>query len=142
MNGTLHLFDPVESHGLRLPIDIFLRSLAIDKQDKSIGVILSGMGSDGSIGIKAIKEKNGLVLVQDPANAKFTGMPKSAIEAVVADVIAPAEELPAKLIYYNIFQKFITILKSILKIKAVWTKSLFCCESKLDMIFRFTKKIH
>ena len=98
LNGTLHLFDPVESHGLRLPIDIFLRSLAIDKQDKSIGVILSGMGSDGSIGIKAIKEKNGLVLVQDPANAKFTGMPKSAIEAVVADVIAPAEELPAKLI--------------------------------------------
>lgn len=98
LNGTLHLFEPIESHGLRLPIDVFFRSLAIDKLDKSIGVVLSGMGSDGSLGIKAIKEKNGLVLIQDPATAKFTGMPKSAIEAVLADVIAPAEELPAKLI--------------------------------------------
>jgi two-component system CheB/CheR fusion protein len=64
LNGALHLFDPVESRGLRLPVDIFFRSLANDKQEKSIGIILSGMGSDGSIGLKAIKEKNGLVLVQ------------------------------------------------------------------------------
>ena len=55
LNGALHLFDPVESRGLRLPIDIFLRSLANDMQEKSIGIILSGMGSDGSLGLKAIK---------------------------------------------------------------------------------------
>jgi two-component system CheB/CheR fusion protein len=100
LNGSLHLFDPVESRGLRLPIDIFFRSLADDSQEKSIGVILSGMGSDGSLGMKAIKEKNGIVLVQDPSSAKFDGMPRSAIDAVIADIIAPAEELPAKLIAY------------------------------------------
>jgi two-component system CheB/CheR fusion protein len=98
LNGSLHLFAPIETHGLRLPIDIFLRSLADDKQEKSIGIILSGMGSDGSLGIKAIKEKNGIVAVQDPETAKFDGMPRSAIETVITDIIAPAEELPAKLI--------------------------------------------
>ncbi len=100
LNGVLHLFEQVQTHGLRLPIDIFFRSLADDKQDKSIGIILSGMGSDGSLGIKAIKEKNGIVLVQEPASAKFDGMPLSATTAVIADIIAPSNELPAKLIAY------------------------------------------
>ena len=100
LNGVLHLFDPVQSRGLRLPIDIFFRSLADDKQEKSIGIILSGMGSDGSLGLKAIKEKNGVVLVQDPAPSKFDGMPHNAIEAVIADIVAPAVDLPAKLIAY------------------------------------------
>ncbi|MBT4730333.1 MAG: chemotaxis protein CheB, partial [Bacteroidetes bacterium] len=100
LNGALHLFSPVESHGLRLPIDIFFRSLANDMREKSIGIILSGMGSDGSLGVKAIKEKNGLILIQDPANAKYDGMPRSASEAVNADIIASPEELPGKLIAY------------------------------------------
>ncbi len=107
LHGALHLFDPVESRGLRLPVDIFFRSLADDRQEKSIGVILSGMGSDGSLGLKAIKEKNGIVLVQSPDSAKFDGMPRSAIEAVIADSIAPAEELPAKLID---FLKYIPVV--------------------------------
>ncbi|MEI6435545.1 MAG: chemotaxis protein CheB [Bacteroidota bacterium] len=109
LNGALHLFDPVESRGLRLPVDIFLRSLADDMQEKSIGIILSGMGSDGSLGLKAIKEKNGIVLVQDPVTAKFDGMPRSATEAVIADIVATAEELPAKLIAYL---KFIPTVKT------------------------------
>jgi len=109
LNGALYLFDPVKSHGLSLPIDIFFRSLADDMQEKSIGIILSGMGSDGSLGLKAIKEKNGVVLVQDPASAKFDGMPSSAIEAVIADIVAPAGELPAKLIAYL---KFIPAVKT------------------------------
>jgi two-component system CheB/CheR fusion protein len=109
LNGALHLFDPVESRGLRLPIDFFFRSLAADQQQKSIGIILSGMGSDGSLGLKAIKEKNGIVLVQDPASAKFDGMPRSATESVIADIIAPVEELPAKLIAYL---KFIPAVKT------------------------------
>ena len=100
LNGTLHLFDPVESRGLRLPVDFFFRSLADDQQNRSIGIILSGMGSDGSLGLKAIKEKNGIVLVQDPASAKFDGMPRSAIEAVIVDIVAPAMELPARLISF------------------------------------------
>ena len=100
LNGALHLFDPVELRGLRLPIDIFFRSLADDRHDKSIGIILSGMGSDGSLGLKSIKERNGIVLVQDPASAKFDSMPNSAIEAVIVDIVAPPQELPAKLIAY------------------------------------------
>jgi two-component system CheB/CheR fusion protein len=96
-NGALYLFDPIEARGLRLPIDYFFRSLADDMQDKSIGIILSGMGSDGSLGVKAIKEKNGVVLVQDPVDAKFDGMPKSAINSVIANIVASACELPAKL---------------------------------------------
>lgn len=109
LNGSLHLFDPVESRGLRLPIDIFFRSLANDRQEKSIGVILSGMGSDGSLGLKAIKEKNGIVLVQDPSTAKFDGMPHSATEAVIADIVAPARELPSKLIEFLRFIPAIVI---------------------------------
>lgn len=104
--GALYLFDPVESGGLRLPIDILFRSLADDRLEKSIGIILSGMGSDGSLGVKAIKEKNGVVLVQDPVSAKFDSMPKSALNAVIADIVAPAEQLPVKLIT---FLKFIPI---------------------------------
>jgi len=100
LNGVLHLFDPVEIRGLRLPVDYFFRSLADDQQQRSIGVILSGMGSDGSLGLKAIKERNGIVLVQDPDTAKFDGMPRSAIGSVVADIVAPADKLPAKLIAY------------------------------------------
>ena len=98
LNGALHLFDPVETRGLRLPIDIFFRSMADDMQDKSIGIILSGMGSDGSLGAKAIKEKSGIILVQEPESAKFDGMPRSAIAAVHSDIVATAEKLPAKLI--------------------------------------------
>jgi two-component system CheB/CheR fusion protein len=100
LNGALHLFDPVELRGLRLPVDIFFRSLASDRHEKSIGIILSGMGSDGSLGLKAIKEENGVVLVQDPKSAKFDGMPRSAIDAVIADIVAPPNELPSKLINF------------------------------------------
>ncbi len=106
LNGILLLFDPIETRGLRLPIDFFLRSLALDHQEKSIGIILSGMGSDGSLGIKAIKEKNGLVLVQQPETAKFDGMPNAAIQTVIADIVAPAEELPARLIDYLKYLKY------------------------------------
>ena len=98
LNGHLFLFEPIELRGLRLPIDYFFRSLAADQHENSIGIILSGMGSDGSLGLKAIKEKNGIVAVQDPANAKFDGMPNSAVNAVVVDILAPAKELPEKLI--------------------------------------------
>jgi len=100
-DGTLHLSNPVETRGLRLPIDFFFHSLAEEQLEKSIGVILSGMGSDGSLGVKAIKEKNGLVLVQDPKSAKFDSMPRNAIESINVDIVAPVEELPAKLIEYK-----------------------------------------
>jgi len=100
LHGVLHLLDPVASRGLRLPIDFFFRSLADDRQERSIGVILSGMGSDGTMGLRTIKEKAGVVFVQEPTSAKFDGMPRSAIDAGLADVVAPVEELPGKIIAY------------------------------------------
>ncbi|MDP1622658.1 MAG: chemotaxis protein CheB [Bacteroidales bacterium] len=109
LKGVLHLFLPIEARGLRLPIDFFMRSLAEDRHGLAIGVILSGMGSDGSIGICAIKEKNGIVMVQDPDTAKFESMPRNAIDSVLADIVAPANELPARL---HDLLKHIPVVKS------------------------------
>ncbi|MBN2427831.1 MAG: PAS domain-containing protein [Deltaproteobacteria bacterium] len=100
LHGVLHLFEPTAPRGLRLPIDFFFRSLAEDHQDHSIGVILSGMGSDGTMGLRAIKEKAGVTLAQEPASARFDSMPRSAIDAGLADLVAPAEELPGKILDY------------------------------------------
>ena len=100
LRGVLHLLDPVAPRGLRLPIDFFFRSLADDAEERSIAVILSGMGTDGTMGLRAIKGKAGVVFVQEPASAKFDSMPRSAIDAGLADVIAPVETLPGKIIAY------------------------------------------
>lgn len=100
LHGALHLFAPTAPRGLRLPIDFFLRSLAEDRREQSIGVILSGMGSDGTMGLRAIKEKAGVALVQEPSSARFDSMPRSAIDAGLADLVAPVEELPGKIIDY------------------------------------------
>ena len=100
LHGTLRLFDPLAPRGLRLPIDFFFRSLAEDRQQGGVAVILSGMGSDGTLGIRAIKENAGIVLVQEPASAKFDSMPRSAVNSGLADFVAPVEELPGKIIAY------------------------------------------
>ncbi len=100
LHGVLHLLEPASPRGLRLPIDFFLRSLAQDRQEHSIAVILSGMGSDGTLGLRAIKEKGGVVLVQDPATAKFDGMPRSAIDSGLADIVAPVDDLPERILGY------------------------------------------
>ena len=100
LHGFLYLLEPAAPRGLRLPIDFFLRSLAQDRQERSVGVILSGMGSDGTLGLRAIKERAGLVLVQEPTTAKFDGMPRSAIDAGLADIVALAGQLPGKILAY------------------------------------------
>lgn len=100
LHGVLHLLAPASPRGLRLPIDFFLRALAQDRQEHSIGVILSGMGSDGTLGLRAIKEKAGVTLAQAPATAKFDSMPRSAIDAGLADIVAPVGELPSKILAY------------------------------------------
>ena len=100
LHSKLQLMVPSAPRGLRLPIDFFFQHLAEDQKERSIGIILSGMGSDGTIGLRAIKEQLGMVMVQDPANAKYDSMPRSAIATGVADIVAPVEELPAKLIGY------------------------------------------
>ena len=97
LHGKLHLLDPASPRGLRLPIDFFFRSLAEDQREKAIAVILSGMGSDGVFGLRAVKEKGGLTLVQEPATAGADSMPRSAIEAGVADIVSPPESLAGRI---------------------------------------------
>lgn len=98
LNGSLFLLEPVAPRGLRLPIDFFFHALADDRRENAIGVILSGMGSDGTLGVRAIKERGGLVLSQEPASAKFDSMPNSVIAAGLADIVAPPEELPLRIV--------------------------------------------
>lgn len=100
LKGVLHLLEPLQPRGLRLAIDFFFRSLAEDQQQNSIGVILSGMGSDGALGLRAIRQVAGACFVQAPVSAQFDSMPRSAIDAGVADVVAPADELPDRILAY------------------------------------------
>ena len=96
-NGILHLSEKPKNQKLNLPIDLFLDSLADYKKDRAIAVILSGTGSDGTRGVKAIKEADGMVMVQDPEQAKFDGMPKSAINSGMVDYILPVEEMGSEI---------------------------------------------
>lgn len=98
--GKLLLTDKVPHSGLSFPIDIFFRSLSEDQQHKAIGIILSGTGSDGSRGIKALKEAGALVIAQDPESAKFDGMPNSAINTGIVDLILRPEDMGEKLHSY------------------------------------------
>jgi two-component system CheB/CheR fusion protein len=100
LQGVLHLLTPVAPRGLRLPIDFFFRSLAADMRERSVGVLLSGMGSDGTLGLRAIRESAGSTFVQKPESARYDSMPRSAIEAGLADVVALADELPARIDEY------------------------------------------
>ena len=100
LHGKLQVLEPAAPRGLRMPIDFFFRQLAADQKEKAIAILLSGMGSDGTLGLKAIKENLGMAMVQDPASAKYDGMPRSAINTGLVDYVASAEELPAKLIQY------------------------------------------
>jgi two-component system CheB/CheR fusion protein len=99
-HGRLLLNDQDYGHGINLPIDIFLRSLAEDLGKKSIAVILSGTGSDGMRGLQAIKEAGGLAMVQDEDSAKFDGMPRAAASTGLADFILPPSKMPKRLIAY------------------------------------------
>ena len=141
LNGALYIFEPIEIRGLRLPIDYFFRSMADDLLDRSIGIILSGMGSDGSLGIKAIKEKNGLVLIQDSASAKFDGMPKSAMKSVIADIIAPAFELPSKLLSLLSYKpENVLDLEKEVKLKSNLEKIIILLRSQTGQDFSLYKK--
>ncbi len=99
--GALRLSEPRERHGARLPFDFFLRSLAEELGERAICVILSGTGSDGSLGLKAVKEKGGLVIVQDPDDAEYDGMPRSAIMTGAVDLVLPVAKIPEILATYG-----------------------------------------
>lgn len=100
-DDTLKLEEPAQPRGLRLPINVLFSSLASAQNELAIAVVLSGMGSDGTLGLQAIKATGGLSVVQTPESAQFDAMPKSAIAAGCADIIAPADELPARILAYT-----------------------------------------
>ncbi len=99
--GALHLSQPQARHGARLPFDFLLHSLAAEFGDRAVCVILSGTGADGSLGLKAIKDNGGLVIVQDPDEAGFDGMPRSAIGTGVVDFVLPVAKIPEVLVRYS-----------------------------------------
>lgn len=99
-NGKLRLHDKNKSALPNTAIDTFFESLAEDKKECAVGIVLSGTGTDGSRGIESIKEQRGIVVVQDPITAKFDGMPNSAIATGFADLILPPEMIAEELIEY------------------------------------------
>lgn len=99
-HGRLFLEDQEPNKGLNLPIDIFFRSLAKDNEKNAIGIVLSGTGTDGTLGIKAIKESGGMVMVQTEESAKFDGMPKSSISTGIVDYLLEPSKMPEELLNY------------------------------------------
>jgi len=101
MNGTLQLLEPSAPRGQRLPIDFLFKSLAQDQHERAVGIVLSGTGSDGSLGIRSIKGEGGLVIAQSPETSEFDGMPCNAIATGLVDYeLAPAK-MASQLIKYT-----------------------------------------
>ncbi len=100
LQRTLHLYEPVLSKGIRHPIDFFFRSLADDLKENAICIILSGTGTEGTLGLKAIKGEGGMVMVQSTESAAYDGMPGSAIATGLVDYILPPEKMPEQLVSY------------------------------------------
>jgi two-component system, chemotaxis family, CheB/CheR fusion protein len=99
-HGTLQLMDLVQPRGVNLPVDSFFRSLARDQERNAVCIILSGTGTDGTLGVKAIKGEIGMVMVQDEPSARYEGMPRSATATGLVDFVLPPDEMPEQLIKY------------------------------------------
>ena len=100
MHGTLHFMEPALQERVPLPIDYFFRSLAEDQKQRAVGIILSGTGTDGTVGLRAIKAESGMTIAQEPQSAKYQGMPRNAITAGVVDVVQPADQMSEPLLAY------------------------------------------
>jgi two-component system, chemotaxis family, CheB/CheR fusion protein len=100
LGGKLTLEEPAQPAGLRLPIDFLLRSLAKEQGEDAIAIILSGTGTDGTLGLRAIKEEQGTVFVQEPASARYNGMPISAINTGFADFVLKPDQMPKILLEF------------------------------------------
>ncbi len=101
VDGVLRLSPPQARHGARLPFDFLLHSLASDRGASAICVVLSGSGADGSLGLKSIRQQHGLVIAQDPDEAGFDGMPRSAIMTGAVDQVLPVEKIPDAIVKYG-----------------------------------------
>jgi chemotaxis protein methyltransferase CheR/two-component system CheB/CheR fusion protein len=134
VGGKLNLKAPTKSDGLRLPIDRFFKSLATDFKTNAVGIVLSGMGSDGSLGLQAIKECGGVTLAQSPALAKFDSMPLSAINAGYVDIVESAKTLAENIVEYAKISNYALTIK-------LPSSSLAGSVQALDTIFELLKKI-
>ena len=101
VGGVLRLSRPTQRHGTRLPFDILLNALADDCGPLACCVVLSGSGSDGSLGVKAVKAAGGFVVAQEPEDAQHGGMPRSAIDTGLVDRVLAAQAIPAALIAHG-----------------------------------------
>lgn len=144
-NRKLLLLSPSQPKGYRLPIDYFLQSLAEDQWNKAVAIICSGMGSDGETGVRMIKEKLGMVMVQDPETAQYDGMPRASIETNLVDYVLSPEEMPIKLIQYlnhpAISEETNEQLKSDTKEANAIQKILMLLRSHTGHDFAYYKKI-
>lgn len=100
LHGTLLLLHPTQPPGRRMPIDFFLESLAKDAQERAVSVILSGLGTDGSLGLKLIMENFGMVMVQEPGTAAYPSMPTAAIATEFVDFVLAPEQMGAQVLDY------------------------------------------
>ena len=98
--GALRLSEPESARGRRLPIDFFFRSLAADQRERAVGVVLSGTGSDGTLGVQALKAAGGMVMAQNPESTEYDGMPRSAIATGLVDHVLPPAEMAPRLLAY------------------------------------------
>lgn len=101
LNGVLQLMEFTRSRGMNLPIDSFFRSLAKDQGSNAICIVLSGTGTDGTLGLKEVKAEMGMVMAQTEDSAKYNGMPRSAINTGLVDYILPPDKMPEQLKKYN-----------------------------------------
>jgi two-component system, chemotaxis family, CheB/CheR fusion protein len=106
--GRLHLTERVKRDGMRMPIDFFFRSLAEDQHEKAICVILSGTGSDGTLGLREVRSAGGMTIVQAPETAQFDAMVRSAIATGMVDYVLPVREMPETILNY-VAQPYIAI---------------------------------
>lgn len=127
LHGKLHLIETPAPPGMKTPIDFFFRSLAQDKKNKAICIVLSGSGSEGALGLRTIKGEGGMGMVQNPESAKYDGMPKSAIATNMADYILAPEDMPRELISYLQF--------SLKKLPLISGKPIITEIDKLQKIF-------
>ena len=98
---TLQLTVPDRTYrGIRMPIDFFLRSLADDQGEMAVCIVLSGTGTDGSMGLRAVHAAGGMSMVQETSTAKYEGMPRSAIDTHLADYVLPVSNMPEQLMAY------------------------------------------
>ena len=111
LHGRLQLMEPAPQERVPLPIDYFFRSLAEDRKRGAVGIILSGTGTDGTLGLRAIKAESGMTMAQDPQAAKYQGMPRSAIAAGVVDVVRPAGQMSEPVLAYARFIRLVKIVR-------------------------------